>query len=111
MAGTNPYRLHPLAWEEIEAAEIWYTERSSDAGVAFIAAVSEALENVSEAPHRWPKHLHGTRQFMLHRFPFSVIYLDELDMANIVAVATISGSRGIGKDDSQPTSWDYSDIP
>jgi plasmid stabilization system protein ParE len=87
MAGNELYRLHPLAWEEIEAGEEWYRERSPDTSVGFIAAIAEALESVSEAPHRWPKHLHGTRQFILHRFPFSVIYLDDPDMVRIIAVA------------------------
>jgi toxin ParE1/3/4 len=31
--------------------------------------------------------LYGTRRFVLHRFPFSVVYLDEADELNIVAVA------------------------
>jgi plasmid stabilization system protein ParE len=87
MARSKPYRLHALAWQEIEGADDWYLQRSADASVAFIAAVSEALDRISEAPQRWPKYLHGTRRFVLHRFPFSVVYLDDPDVVNIVAIA------------------------
>jgi hypothetical protein len=32
-------------------------------------------------------HLHGTRRFVLDRFPFSIVYLDTAEFVNIVAVA------------------------
>jgi len=87
MAESRPYRLHPEAWLEIEAADDWYLQRSLDASAGFIAAVSDALEIISQAPRRWPKYLHGTRRFVLHGFPFSIIYLDDPDVLSIVAVA------------------------
>jgi len=70
MAGSKPYRVHAQAWLEIEAAIDWYEQRSSQAGVAFIAAIVDALEKISAAPERWPEYLHGTHRFVLHRFPF-----------------------------------------
>ncbi len=88
MARSKPYRLHSLAWQEIEAGDDWYRQRSVDASIGFIAAVSDALESISQAPQRWPKHLHGTRRFVLHRFPFSIIYLDDPDVLSIVAGLT-----------------------
>jgi toxin ParE1/3/4 len=87
MARSKPYRLHHLAWQEIEGADDWYRERSADASVGFIAAVSDAFKSISLAPKRWPKYLHGTRRFILERFPFSVVYLDDPSVVNIVAVA------------------------
>jgi plasmid stabilization system protein ParE len=69
MARSKPYRLHALAWQEIEAGDDWYRQRSLDASVGFIAAVSDALESISDAPRRWPKYLYGTRRFVLDRFP------------------------------------------
>jgi len=72
---------------EIEGADEWYLERSLDASAAFLAAVSEAFDTISAAPNRWPKYLHGTQRLLLHRFPFSIVYLDDTDVVNIVAVA------------------------
>ncbi len=87
MARNKPYRLHPEVWLEIEGADDWYLQRSLDASSAFIAAISDAFDTVCQAPHRWPKYLHGTRRFLLDRFPFSIIYLDDSDVVTIVAVA------------------------
>jgi plasmid stabilization system protein ParE len=87
MAESKPYRVHPEVWLEIEAGDDWYLERSVDASAGFIVAVSEAFDTISLAPKRWPKHLHGTQRFVLHRFPFSIIYLDDSDVVSIVAVA------------------------
>ncbi len=87
MAESETYRLHPEAWLEIEAADDWYLQRSLDASAGFIAAVSDAFESISQAPQRWPKYLHGTRRFVLHRFPFSIVYLDAPGALSIVAVA------------------------
>jgi plasmid stabilization system protein ParE len=87
MARSKSYRLHSEAWLEIEVAADWYLQRSLDANVAFIAAVADALDTICRAPQRWPKYLYGTRRFLLHRFPFSIIYLDDPDAVNIVAAA------------------------
>jgi hypothetical protein len=45
------------------------------------------IEQIGEAPERWPAHLHGTRRFMLRRFPFSVVYRPHEDFVEVVAVA------------------------
>jgi plasmid stabilization system protein ParE len=86
MAESKPYRVHPEVWLEIEAGDDWYLERSVDASAGFIAAISDAFDTISLAPGRWPKYLYGTHRFVLHRFPFSIIYLDD-DVLSIVAVA------------------------
>jgi hypothetical protein len=41
--------------------------------------VSEVIRDIVQAAHRWPKYLHGTRRFLLHRLPFSIVYLDDSD--------------------------------
>ena len=87
MAGSKPYRVHREVWLEIEAGDDWYLERSVDASAKFIATIADAFESVSQVPQRWPKYLHGTRRFVLQRFPFSIVYLDDPDVVSIVAVA------------------------
>ena len=97
MAPGKPYRLHPLAWLEIEGGDEWYLQRSADASAGFIAAVSEAIDSICQAPQRYPKCLYGTRRLVLHRFPFSIVYLDKADVVNIVAVAHSKRKPGYWK--------------
>jgi len=65
--------------------------------VEFITEVSDAIDGIRKAPHRWPKYLHGTRRFVLGRFPFSIIYLDAAEFVNIVAVAHSKRKPGYWK--------------
>jgi plasmid stabilization system protein ParE len=87
MPGSKPYRLHALAWQEIEGADDWYRQHSEDAATDFVAEVFTAIRKIREAPHRWPSYLHGTRRYVLDRFPFSILYLETSELVNIVAVA------------------------
>jgi plasmid stabilization system protein ParE len=97
MPGSKSYRFHPEAWAEIEAADDWYLQRSPEASVSFLAAVFDALESISESPYRWPRHLYGTRRFVLQRFPFSVVYLDLPSVVSFVAVAHSKRKPGYWK--------------
>ena len=69
------------------AGERWYARRSPAAAAAFLADVDHALELIAEAPETWPRWRRGTRRFVLHRFPFSVVFRVEDDAVYVVAVA------------------------
>jgi len=77
MAGRKPYRVDDQAWAAAEAAFEWYRDRSDDAASEFLLKVIESFETIASAPQRWPESLYGTRRYLLHHFPFSIVYLDE----------------------------------
>jgi plasmid stabilization system protein ParE len=81
------FRFHPEARADFREALGWYRDRSPAVAAEFRIIVSEVIRDIVQAPHRWPKYLHGTRRFPLHRFPFSIVYLDDPDVVSIVAVA------------------------
>jgi len=87
MPAAKPYRFHPQAWQDIESADDWYRARSPDSSVRFLSAVLDGLEEIARAPRRWPTYLHGTQRFILYRFPFSIIYREELSAISIIAIA------------------------
>jgi plasmid stabilization system protein ParE len=94
---SKPFRFHPEAREDFRNAIRWYRVRSAVASVEFRITVSDAIREIFQAPDRWPKHLHGTRRFVLDRFPFSVVYLDDSDLVTIVAVAHSKRKPGYWK--------------
>ena len=67
------FRFHPEAREEFRDAVRWYRARDRRASSDFRVAVSSAIRDIAEAPQRWSKYLHGTRRFVMQRFPFSVV--------------------------------------
>ena len=80
-------RLHPDARAELRHARTWYYDRSPLTAVAFAHAVDSAVSRIKEAPSSFPLTDHGTRKFVLRRFPFSILYrAGETDIV-IVAVA------------------------
>ena len=82
-----PVEFHPDAVTESQAAREWYRARNVAAGDAFLAELDHAIEQISHSPQRWPSYLHGTRRYLLHRFPFSVVYQEQSGMLTVVAVA------------------------
>lgn len=79
--------FHPAALEEAEAARDWYAERSLVASKAFVSELIHAVEQLAEAPDRWPQYEAGTRRYVFPRFPFSLIYRILDNQIQIVAVA------------------------
>ena|SRR5277367_3444592 len=79
--------IDPEARVEIREAARWYGDRSPQARIDFLAAVADAFIRIVQAPQRWPASSYGTRRFVLGRFPFSIVYLNEPSLIYVVAVA------------------------
>ena len=79
--------VHPEAVVEARAATKWYRERSYSAANGFLAEIDLAIEKISRSPEMWPLYFQGTRRFLLHRFPFSVVYREVSGSIQIVAIA------------------------
>jgi plasmid stabilization system protein ParE len=75
------------ALQEVEAAARWYAERSVTAAAAFSVEIDAAESAIVRLPEAWPPFVHGTRRYLLQRFPFSVVYRIEDQRILIVAVA------------------------
>ena len=75
------------ALEEAEAVARWYAERSASAAAGFSEEVDTAESAIADFPDAWPHYDHGTRRYLLRRYPFSVIYRVESRRILIVAVA------------------------
>jgi toxin ParE1/3/4 len=80
-------RFFTAAVAEAENAATWYGERSQDAREAFLQELEHAFRLIAEAPDRWPVHRHGTRRFVLKRFPFNVVYRLTGTGPQVIAVA------------------------
>lgn len=82
---------------EAEAAARWYADRSATAAVGFTAELDAAEAAITRLPNAWPQHDHGTRRYLLRRYPFSVVYRVEPDRILIVAVAHAVDGQATGR--------------
>jgi len=79
--------FHPLAADEVEAAERWYRERNETAATRFRRELDRAVESIAERPEAAAPYGGNTRRFLLRRFPFFVVYRVYSSRVQIVAVA------------------------
>ena len=80
-------RIHPAALHEIRSAVAWYRHRSQSAAAGFVGEIDEAIALIVASPDRWPWGTHNTRRFLLHRFPFVVVYRVAESAIEVLAVA------------------------
>lgn len=82
-----PYEFHPEARLEVQETGRWYAERDLNTSDRFFVELAEAILSITAMPDTWPIYLHGTRRYLLDRFPYSVIYREKNTVIQIVAMA------------------------
>lgn len=80
--------VHPDVYSELEDSRSWYEERAQNLGNEFIDEVDRAFSTVQQAPMMWPWYdeQQGIRRFLIHRFPYAVIYRPISSAIQIIAV-------------------------
>lgn len=82
-----PIQFHPEARAEAIEAIDRYRERSPAAAAAFLDEIEIAREAIQDFPETWSKYIHGTRRYLLRRFPFVIVYRVTEERIEIIAVA------------------------
>jgi plasmid stabilization system protein ParE len=75
----------------------WYSNRSPVVAVEFRVMISDVVRRIAQSPTHWPKYLYGTRRFVVDRFSFFIVYLNDPGMLNIVAIAHSKRKPGYWK--------------
>jgi plasmid stabilization system protein ParE len=92
----KPVEFVQEAEAEYLAALVWYWERSPSAATRFEAEVENAINRIQEAPESWATFM-GARRFLLHHFPFAIVYQDSAAAIRILAVAHCRRKPGYWK--------------
>jgi toxin ParE1/3/4 len=95
---SKPFRFHPEAGEDFPESIRWYRARDIPISTEFRAEVATSIRTIADVPLRWPIYLYGARRFILQRFPFSVVYLDDPDLVTIIAIAHSKRKPGYWKE-------------
>ena len=82
--------VHPSALLEVEEARKYYEDYSPDLARLYLDEIDAAIEKIIQSPKGWLNYRYGTKRFLVHRFPFAVIYRVTNDSIQIVAVAHLS---------------------
>jgi plasmid stabilization system protein ParE len=87
--------VRPAAAAELAEAHLWYESQQQGLGDAFVDAVAEVLETISEHPRRYRVVHRDVRRANLRRFPYGVHY--RIVESAVVVIACFHGSRDPGR--------------
>jgi plasmid stabilization system protein ParE len=79
--------IHPEAIAEARGAREWYQSRSMDAARGFLAELDAGIDSIRNAPDLYPPYLFGTRRYLMHRYPYLIVYRVTSAAIQILAVA------------------------
>lgn len=89
-----PLEFHPYALAELERAKQWYDRQRHGLGESFFQEIVAAISRIQEAPIIWPEFQQGTRRFLVHRFPFALLYTQRSNSLLVVAVMHLKRQPG-----------------
>jgi plasmid stabilization system protein ParE len=88
------FDFHPAASDEAEEAYGRYAERSTIAAARFLEELDSAIARIQAYPEIGGSYLHGTRCWLMRRFPYLVVY--KLTDEAVLVVALAHGRRRPG---------------
>jgi toxin ParE1/3/4 len=94
----KPIKFHPQAECEFAESVDFYNGRISGLGDDFFMTVKLAGHQIQSDPLRRLLRRDGTRRVKLPRFPYAVVYRDQPDQIEIVAVAHGARRPGYWRD-------------
>ena len=93
MPGKPRIRFVRAAESELYGSADRYNEERAGRGNDFLRVVRAAVEEIGEAPERWPRGAHAQKR-VLGRFPFTIYY--RFDSREIVIMAVAHQRRRPG---------------
>jgi toxin ParE1/3/4 len=85
---------HPDALIEYADAALYFDERAPGLGADFTQEIDAAIDVILQAPERWRCIEEDVRRYLVHRFPYGILYTIEPGYVLIVAVMHLTREPG-----------------
>jgi plasmid stabilization system protein ParE len=82
----NRVSIQPAAIADMAEAASWYESQLVDLGIEFILEIDAAIDRAAEAPEIYEELYPGVRRVLAHRFPYSVYFVFESSVVEVIAV-------------------------
>jgi ParE toxin of type II toxin-antitoxin system, parDE len=86
-------RLHAEAVSEIDEAFRYYEAEQSGLGHSFLAALEHGYGQIEDFPNAWPRVEPEGRWYILRKFPFAIVYIEDRGELVVMAVSHLSRRR------------------
>lgn len=88
----------PEAEIELREAVRFYEDKCPKLGIDFLKEIESGLKTVGNSPNLWPIRKDNTRRYLVHRFPYLVIYVVQNESIWIIAFAHCKRNPGYWRD-------------
>ena len=78
--------VRPEAQTDIREAARWYEDREAGLGLRFLREIRTTLQHINDNPVMFPIIEEEVRRALLHKFPYSVYFVNEADVVAVIAV-------------------------
>ena len=78
------------AREEMREAHRFYEDKRKGLGREFASEIALAVNTVREHPMRWPVLSNNVRRYLVHRFPYGIVYKTYADHVRVLAIMHLS---------------------
>jgi len=89
--------FHPDAVIDAREARLWYARVDAALGDAFADELDNAIGRIAETPLTWV-HAANDQRYLLHRFPYSIVYRLRGEEIHVLAVAHLRRKPGYWRD-------------
>lgn len=79
--------FNELAGDELKDAVDFYNLELSGLGDNFKDEIKKSLKRIHDYPTAWPTITRDIRKYILHKFPYKILYSVEKDHIFIIAIA------------------------
>ena len=81
-----PIVFRRVARIEMDEAIAWYEHQGAGLGLQFITEIDTYLQRIADSPKQFFKTRGEIRRAVLHRFPYTIHFLDETNRIVVLAV-------------------------
>ena len=89
---TKPIVIPPATAQDLDDGYYWYERQKSGLGPRFLSAVNATLQSIQRTPAGYQSVYQNYRKAVVGRFPYVILYREEVDQIFISAVFHTSRS-------------------
>lgn len=89
--------LDAAALEELHEAVLFYEDCREGLGQELLASIESAFDAIARHPKLWRQLSGRFRRYLVHRFPYGIIYALEDDVIYVAAVMHLKRKPGYWK--------------
>jgi toxin ParE1/3/4 len=82
----NRVNIQSAALADMAEAASWYESQLADLGIEFVLEIDAAIVRAAETPEIHVELFLGIRRVLVHRFPYSVYFVFESNIVEVIAV-------------------------